>query len=98
VSDFPNSTPKIDDLVEAYTTGQGADFERLKEALKGHMADANPPVSPALRVALPANQQAPTHYRVIYPHLNDRVTLYGSSEQELDEKERHLREMYGGTR
>jgi hypothetical protein len=36
----------------------------------------------------------PTCMRVIYPHGNDRIELFGNSESELDQKERLIRAMY----
>ena|SRR5712691_9692124 len=97
-SDFMPSSPKIDEIVAAHTTGQGVDFERMKEALKGHMADTNPPVAPAPRPILSGPEPRATHLRVVYPHLNTRVELLGSSEADLDAQEQRLREFYGGTR
>lgn len=45
--------------------------------------------------ALPAEGQATaTHFRVIYPHLNDRFEITGSSEAALDERERQIRALY----
>jgi hypothetical protein len=49
--------------------------------------------APFVPVAGPA--QEPTCFRVVYPHRNDRYEIYGVSEQELDEKEKHLRAIYG---
>jgi hypothetical protein len=95
VSDFAPSTPKIDEIVQAHTTGQAADFERLKEALKNQLASTAEQAAPAPKpVTLPANQQPPTHLRVFYIN-NDRHELVGHSDAELLEKERWLREMYG---
>jgi hypothetical protein len=40
----------------------------------------------------------PTCYRILYLHGNDRLEIYGLSENELDQKERQLRAIYGGQR
>jgi hypothetical protein len=56
--------------------------------------DAQP--APSLSAVRPA--QEPTCFRVIYPHGNDRIELYGLSEHELDQRETALRAMYGGQR
>jgi len=93
VSDFPNSTPKIDEIVQAVQGPEG--FERMREQLKEHLAATAEQTAPAPKpVTLPANQQPPTHLRVFYIN-NDRHELVGHSDAELLEKERWLREMYG---
>ena len=51
------------------------------------------PAAPFLPAALPAHEL--THWRVIYPHANDRYELTGASEAELDEKEARIRALYG---
>ena len=48
------------------------------------------------RVAsMPASSGLQTVSRFIYPHLNDRIEIFGGSEQELDEKEKAIRASYG---
>ena len=94
MSDFMPSSPKIDEIVEAHTTGQGVDFERMKEALKNQLAGTEEQAVPAPRPVLSTPQPRPTHLRVVYVG-NDRHELYGTSDAELLEKERRLREMYG---
>lgn len=37
---------------------------------------------------------AATHFRWVYPHGNDRFEIFGSSEQELNEKEAAIRALY----
>ena len=49
--------------------------------------------APSLPTARPA--QEPTCYRVLYLHGNDRLEIYGLSENELAQKEAALRTMYG---
>jgi len=55
---------------------------------------AGPPAAPVTPAARPATE--PTCYRVLYLHGNDRLEIYGLSENELDQKEAALRTMYGG--
>jgi hypothetical protein len=92
VSEFPNSTPQIDALVNSTMGPEG--LEAMRQAMKDHLAGTTEQAAPAPRVALPANQQPPTHLRVFYIN-NDRHELVGHSDAELLEKERWLREMYG---
>jgi hypothetical protein len=54
------------------------------------------PAASSLSDARPV--QEPTCCRVLYLHGNDRLEIYGLSENELDQKERQLRAMYGGQR
>jgi hypothetical protein len=93
VSDFPNSTPKIDEIVGSTMGPEG--IEAMRQALKHELAGTAEQAAPAPKpVTLPANQQPPTHLRVFYIN-NDRHELVGHSDAELLEKERWLREMYG---
>jgi hypothetical protein len=93
MSDFMPSNKTIDDIVQGVTGPEG--FERMREGIKEALA-ANPLAAPAPRPVLSAPEARPTHLRVVYPHGNDRVELYGSSEQELDAREAALRGLYSG--
>lgn len=53
---------------------------------------------PAPVVPLPADPAQDTCMRVIFPRGNNRVELYASSEEELDQKERQIRALFGGQR
>jgi hypothetical protein len=99
VSDFLPSNPRLDKIVLEETSGSDASFERLKAALHAEVAgEGAPPQAPVLpaKTVLPVAQSGGTHYRVIYPHQNDRYELTGFSEAELDEKERTIRAAFGG--
>jgi hypothetical protein len=91
MSDFMPSNKTIDEIVQGVTGPEG--FERMREGIKEALA-ANPLAAPAPRLILSAPEPRATHIRVVYVG-NDRHELYGTSDAELLEKERRLREMYG---
>lgn len=49
---------------------------------------------PAPESSMPEAPARETCVRRIYPHGNDTFTIFGASEQELDSKEKTIREMY----
>ena len=92
MSDFPNSTPKIDEIVNGTTGPEG--IETMRAAIKAAL-ESSPQAAPAPRPVQSAPEPRPTHIRVFYIG-NDKHELYGTSDAELLEKERRLREMYSG--
>jgi hypothetical protein len=93
VSDFAPSTPKLDEIVQAVQGPEG--FERMREQLKEHLAGTTEQTVPAPRPVVTAPGPRATNMRVVYPHLNTRVELFGVSEADLDEQEKKIREFYG---
>jgi hypothetical protein len=104
-SNLPKSSPAVDEAVSTAVT-----HEQLRENLINGMvaegcviqtrdSDHNrkliirqtePQPTPA--VALPATPA--TCVRTIYPAGNNRFEIYGTSEAELDEKERQIRSLF----
>jgi len=95
VSDFPNSTPKLDEIVAAHTTGQGVDFERMKEALKNQLAGTTEQAAPAPRPILSRPEPRPTTMRRFYVG-NNAFELYGTSDADLQAQEDAIRGLYSG--
>jgi hypothetical protein len=52
------------------------------------------PTQDPISVTAPLPAAEPTCVRTIYPHLNDRYEIFGSSEAELDERERQIRSLF----
>jgi hypothetical protein len=102
-------SPKLDALVEAATHQDESitvAFERMKTELHGALGMIVPEPSanevlygrsamPAQPAVIESDPSVPQNcVRVVYPHLNDRIEIYGSSEAELDRKEAALRALY----
>ncbi len=92
MSDFPNSTPKIDEIVGSTMGPEG--IETMRAAIKAAL-ESSPQAAPVARPVQSAPEPRPTHLRVVYPAGNTRVELLGSSEADLDAQEQRLREFYG---
>jgi hypothetical protein len=92
MSDFMPSSPKIDEIVNGTTGPEG--IEAMRAAIKAAL-ESSPQADPAPRPVQSAPQPRQTTVRVVYPHLNTRVELLGSSEADLDEQEKKIREFYG---
>ena len=106
---FMPSNPALDALISECT-----DPEQIRELTKAFMESSGiisrtrgedwgarllrhpepPPDVPLAATPAPV----PTCSRVIYPHLNDRYEITGSSEMELDERERQIKAMFSGAR
>jgi hypothetical protein len=100
----PNA-PALTKLVDNTMTGAYGSYEDMKTALRNHLGmpspDAEtlsmPPVqTTAQQEALLSEQSAGPQncIRVLYLHGNDRLEIYGTSEEELDRKEAQLRALY----
>jgi len=94
VSDFAPPDSRVEQIVNGVNDPAG--FERMREQMKALLAGTAEQVAPAPRVALPANQPAPTTMRVIFPHGNSRFEIYGTSEADLNEQESQIRALYSG--
>jgi hypothetical protein len=91
MSDFMPSNKTIDDIVEAVNDPAG--FERMREALKAHLAGTTEQAAPAPRPVLSVNQSPPTDMRVFYVG-NSRFEIYGTSQANLNEQELQIRALY----
>lgn len=93
-----NSPEDIRELSKASLESQGIISRNVREdGQYGARLTGWHPEQAAQVAFLPAQPQAtPTCSRVIYPHLNDRYELTGSSEDELDAKESRIRQIFGG--
>jgi hypothetical protein len=108
MSEFMKSNPALDALIAECT-----DPEKIRELTKAHLQEAGlisrergedygvrllrqPESEPD--VSLPANTARETCMRVVYPSGQNRFEIYGASEQELDQKEQQIRNMFGGQR
>lgn len=79
------STRALDKQVNAC-----GNIEEIRAVAKGLYVPVPPPRAQSQTPDAPKN-----HIRVIYPSGNARFELYGVSEEDLDNQERQIREMYG---
>jgi hypothetical protein len=103
------SSWKLDELVlKASSQDESISdcFERMKSELHGALGMIVP--EPSANEILYGGRQSVSQpaplasdpsvpqncVRVVYPHLNDRIEIYGATEEELDRKEAALRAMY----
>jgi hypothetical protein len=93
-NDFAPPNAKVDEIVEAHTTGQGVDFERMKEALKNQLAGTEQ-TAPVARPVPSTPQARLTTMRRFYVG-NNAFELYGTSDADLQAQEDAIRGLYSG--
>jgi hypothetical protein len=109
MSNLPKSNPELDAAINGVTdvtalretllrtlTAQGTLVRSRDDEFNNRLI--RKPEAETPEVALPANPARDTCVRVVYPSGNNRVELYGRSEQELDEQEAKIRQALGGGR
>jgi len=92
VSDFPNSTPKIDEIVNGTTGPEG--IEAMRAAIKAAL-ESSPQAAPVARPVQSAPEPRPTTLRRFYIG-NNAFELYGTSDADLKEQEAAIRGLYSG--
>lgn len=90
------SMEEIREVTKANLANSGVITRDQESLLYGVIVNPGARQMPQSDSPMPAQPQAaPTCSRVVYPHLNDRYELTGSSEAELDAQESRIRQMFG---
>lgn len=91
-----NSSEQIKETIKAFLENRGVIHRERGDGtvqVTGNQQEQPMRSSPA--GSMPVSSGTGSAYRVIYPHGNTRVELFGESEADLDAQEAAIRTLYG---